>query len=196
MLDDFDDNIGYEKGTNRSNYTGTQNNIYRNRIRRLRKRSEDEKNYRYDFEKGKLIYLNDDKNTYNDIRKNDSIILYRERERIRRFNHRAKRDNSISDMIISEIEQNEEESENRTVNNNNNKNILYSPIPKFKSPSKRALSSMNVMSFGRKIKAKKKKVNFKRKFVTIIDIESFKKYNMENNCLNDKAEAKCTCLVY
>ena len=160
-------------------------------------KEEDEKNYKYDFERKKLIYINDNKNIYNDIRKNDSLIMYRERERIRRFNHRAKRDNSISDMILSEIEQNEEESEKRTVNsNNNNKNILYSPIPRFKSPYRMALSSMNVMSFGRKIKAKKKKVNFKRKFVTIINIESFKKFNMENNCLNDKAESTCTCLVY
>ena len=193
MLDDVDDNIEYEKGTNRPNFIGSPNNIYRNRVRRFRKRSEDEKNYKFDFERGKLLYFNEDKNTYNDMRKNDSIILYR--ERMHRFNHRAKRDNSISDMIISEIEPNEESSDNRTINNNSRK-ILCSPIQKFKSPSKRTLSSMNVMSFARKIKAKKKKVNFKRKFVTIIDIESYKKYNMENNCFNDKAEAKCTCLVY
>jgi hypothetical protein len=193
MLDDIDDINEYEKGTNRPSYNSIQNNIYRSRIRRFRKRSEDEKNYKYDFEKGKLIYFNDDKNTYNDIRKNDSIILYR--ERIRRFNHRAKRDNSVSDMIISEFEPNEEDSDNRTLNNNS-RNILYSPIPKFQSPSKRTPSSMNDMNFRRRIKTKKKKVNFKRKFVTIIDIESYKKYNMENNCLNDKAEAKCTCLIY
>ena len=193
MLDDVYDNIEFEKGTNRPNYNDTQKNIYRNRVRRLRKISEDEKNYKFDFERGKLIYFNDDKNIYDDIRKNDSIILYR--ERMRRFNHRAKRDNSISDMIISEIEPNEDDTDNRTINNNSRK-ILCSPIQKFKSPSKRTLSSMNVMSFARKIKAKKKKVNFKRKFVTIIDIESYKKYNMENNCFNDKAEAKCTCLVY
>ena len=98
-------------------------------------------------------------------------------------------------MIISEIEPNEEDSENRTINNNN-KDILGSPIPKFKSPTNRALSSMNVLSYGRRIKAKKKKVNFKRKFVTVINIESYKKYNMENNCLYDKAEAKCTCIVF
>jgi hypothetical protein len=193
MLDDIDDINEYEKGTNRPSYNSIQNNIYRSRIRRFRKRSEDEKNYKYDFEKGKLIYFNDDKNTYNDIRKNDSIILYR--ERIRRFNHRAKRDNSVSDMIISEFEPNKEDSDNRTLNNNS-RNILYSPIPKFQSPSKRTPSSMNDMNFRRRIKTKKKKVNFKRKFVTIIDIESYKKYNMENNCLNDKAEAKCTCLIY
>ena len=193
MLDDIDDINEYEKGTNRPSYHSIQNNIYRSRIRRFRKRSEDEKSYKYDFEKGKLIYFNDDKNTYNDIRKNDSIILYR--ERIRRFNHRAKRDNSVSDMIISEFEPNEEDSDNRTLNNNS-RNILYSPIPKFQSPSKRTPSSMNDMNFRRRIKTKKKKVNFKRKFVTIIDIESYKKYNMENNCLNDKAEAKCTCLIY
>ena len=98
-------------------------------------------------------------------------------------------------MIISEIEPNEDDTDNRTINNNS-RNILYSPISKYKSPSKRSLSSKNAMSFPRKIKKKKKKVNFKRKFVTIIDIESFKKYNMENNCLYDKAEAKCTCFVY
>ena len=193
MLDDIDDINEYEKGTNRPSYNSIQNNIYRSRIRRFRKRSEDEKNYKFDFERGKLIYFNDDKNIYDDIRKNDSIILYR--ERIRRFNHRAKRDNSVSDMIISEFEPNEEDSDNRTLNNNS-RNILYSPIPKFQSPSKRTPSSMNDMNFRRRIKTKKKKVNFKRKFVTIIDIESYKKYNMENNCLNDKAEAKCTCLIY
>ena len=193
MLDDVDDNNTYDKGTNRPNFNGNQNNIYRNRVRRFRKRSEDEKNYKYDFERGKLIYFNDDKNLYND-KNNDSIILYR--ERMHRFNHRAKRDNSISDMIISEIEPNEEDTDNRTINNNSSRNILCSPIQKFRTPSKRALSSMNVMSFARKIKTKKKKVHFKRKFVTIIDIESFKKYNIQNNCFYDKAEAKCTCLVY
>ena len=195
MFDDVDDNIGYDKETNRFSLNSSPNNIYRKRIKRFRKRSEDEKNYNYDFERGKLIYNNDNIYLNNDLKKNDSMILYRERERMRRFNHRVKRDNSISDMIISEIEQKEEESENRTINDNN-KNILCSPIPKFKSPTNRALSSMNVMNFGRRIRAKKKKVNFKRKFVTIINIESFKKYNMENNCFNDKAEAKCTCLIY
>ena len=82
MLDDVYDNIEFEKGTNRPNYNDTQKNIYRNRVRRLRKISEDEKNYKFDFERGKLIYFNDDKNIYDDIRKNDSIILYRERMRI------------------------------------------------------------------------------------------------------------------
>ena len=193
MLDDADDNIGNENVTSRFYYNGAQNNIYKSRIRRIRKRSEDEKNYKFDFDRGNIIYLNDDKNTINDMKNNDSIVLYR--ERFHRFNHRAIRDNSITDMIISEIEQNEEKSDNRTINNNS-KNILQSPIPKFKSPTNKDLSSMNVMNFGRRKKLRKKKVNFKRKFVTIIDIESFKKYNMENNCLNDKAEAKCTCLVY
>ena len=118
------------------------------------------------------------------MKKNDSILLYR--ERFRRYNHRNRKDNSISDMIISDIQPIEESNETRSIYSNRN---IKMP------PTSRGLSSLNVGNFSKK-KLRKKKVNFKRKFVTIINIESYKKYNLENNCLNDKAHANCTCLIY
>ena len=43
--------------------------------------------------------------------------------------------------------------------------------------------------------SKKKKVTFKNKFVNVIEVESYKKYNL-NEELYDRADAKCACFIY
>ena len=181
------DFLAQETNIKRPFFNRNQNNIHISPIIRYRKRIEDDNNFLY--ERPKLFALNEEKNTYDDMKKNDSILLYR--ERFRRYNHRNRKDNSISDMIISDIQPIEESNETRSIYSNRNMN---SPTIKM-TPTSRGLSSLNIGNFSKK-RLRKKKVNFKRKFVTIINIESYKKYNLENNCLNDKAHANCTCLIY
>ena len=71
------------------------------------------------------------------------------------------------------------------------------------SSTSRGNSSMVNKIIGlNKVKGKKKnnkKVKFKKKFVSYIEIESFKKYNMENNSFNvndNKTDTKCTYLMF
>ena len=105
-----------------------------------------------------------------------------------------KKDYSSSDMITSSIDYNDKTTDSRS--------FFMNLKMKSKNNNSKNNSSMINKIIGldkHKYKKKKiKKVSFKKELVTYIDIESFKKYNMENNCLNanDKAESKCTCLVF
>ena len=47
-----------------------------------------------------------------------------------------------------------------------------------------------------KKKFKKKKVTFKKKFVDIVNIESYKKYNLNKSLNNDSEDTKCSCIIY
>ena len=47
-----------------------------------------------------------------------------------------------------------------------------------------------------KKKFKKKKLTFKKKFVDIVNIESYKKYNLNKSLNNDSEDTKCSCIIY
>ena len=126
------DFLAQETNIKRPFYNRNQNNIHISPIIRYRKRIEDDNNFLY--ERPKLFALNEEKNTYDDMKKNDSILLYR--ERFRRYNHKNRKDNSISDMIINDIEPIDETNETRTIYSNLNMNS-----PNFKkTPSVRDLT--------------------------------------------------------
>ena len=164
--------------------------IYKSPFNSYRKRSEDEKNYKYDFDIDKLIISDNYRNRRNNILKKDEILL--NRERYHRLNNKNKRDNTSPDIILSDFNQNCEYSESKIINNN----INYSPLNNNNINTSRIYSPIKYRNSFKKKRFRKKKVNFKKKFVTIINVESYKKYNMETNFFNDKSDAKCTCLIY
>ena len=154
--------------------------IYKSPNRRdaYRKKSED-KCIHYDLEKEKLVFQT--KNKIYDLKNADSLNLI---ERRRNYSQKVKRNNE-TDFIISDIDPNEA-SDSRT---------LYNGKPKERD-LKRGNSLIHLNSLKRnKNRFKKKKVTFKNKFVDVIEVECFKKYNL-NEHLYDRAEAKCSCFIY
>ena len=81
---------------------------------------------------------------------------------------------------------------------NDKKNCSVNVYDEIKIPQT-SKSSRNVSA---KSKINKiKRVTFKRNLVTVVKIESFKKYNADlvrsnnNNSANDKAKLNCTCII-
>ena len=148
----------------------------------LRKKSE-EKLYHYDLENEQLVFQT--KNKIYDIKKADSLSVLEGRRR--GYSQRVKRNNE-TDFIISDIDPKDEASDSRT---------LYNGKPKQKGYSfKRGNSLIRLNSLKRNTnRFKKKKVTFKNRFVNVIEVESYKKYNL-NEELYDRADAKCTCFIY
>ena len=120
--------------------------------------------------------------------------------------------NSKEDLMLF---QNKNEKKNNQYNNetfmntvdnidkNTSNNLSSSAKMKSKIPSSRALSSLifnkyiNMNNINNTKKKKIKKVTFKKKLVDVIEIESFKKYNLENDFNPDnKTDTKCSCIVY
>ena len=134
----------------------------------LRKKSEDDKS----FPNNHKIY---------DIKKTDSLSLYEGRSR--GFSHRLRR-NIDTDLIISDISK-DEGSDNRTLFNGKHATKI--------SGFRRGKSIARLNSLKRNNKFGKKKVSFKNGFVDIIQVESYKKYNLS---LYDNADAKCSCIIY
>ena len=136
--------------------------------RALRKKSEDEKS----FNNNNKVY---------DIKKTDSLSLYEGGRR--HFSQRLRRNND-TDLIISDISK-DEGSDNRT---------LFNCKPSTRISGFRSGKSIaRLNSLKRNNKFGKKKVSFKHEFVDIIQVESYKKYNL---ALYDNADAKCSCIIY
>ena len=136
--------------------------------RALRKKSEDEKS----FNNNNKVY---------DIKKTDSLSLYEGGHR--HFSQRLRRNND-TDLIISDISK-DEGSDNPT---------LFNCKPSTKISGFRSGKSLaRLNSLKRNNKFGKKKVSFKHGFVDIIQVESYKKYNL---ALYDNADAKCSCIIY
>ena len=89
-----------------------------------------------------------------------------------------------SNIIISDIDANDEQ--------------FFSPQKMNyiqRTPTFKSIKSTNKNEPTKNNRYRKKKVHFKHKFVNIIEVESYKKYNI-NNGLYDNANAKCTCIIY
>lgn len=175
----------FDYGKNLSNLLNSKGKIeiYISPNKRLRKRSEDDKFFQFHKDKEKFIFMNKFKSY--DIRKTDSMTLLEGR---RRFNNKTWKKNNDTELIISDIDPKDESSDNPTLYNGRRNKRIFN----YKS-------AKNVISFNalkKNIdKTKKKKVSFANKFATIIDVESYKKYNV-NEFLGDNADTKCTCLIY
>lgn len=174
------------------NYIHFENDYLKYQKKISPKGSNDSRNYRYELETNKMASTCDEKIPNINI-KNDSMILYK--EKLKAYQRKNRREFSASEIMMGS-----EKSNDRNIDN-------YSYVPmgplKSKYPTSRAVSSLNINKFVNitKLKSgkkdKKKKVTFKKTFATIIDVESFKKYNIENNMLNktEKDNTKCTCLI-
>ena len=145
----------------------------------FRKRSEEEKYLKYDKDEDKFSILN--KNRPYNIKNTDSLTFLERRKR--GFSQRVKR-NFVRELIVSDISK-DDVTESR---------ILYSGKNNNKISGFRSGKSIFTSNYFKKNK-KKKKVTFKNKLVDVVQIESYKKYNV-NETLCCHAQAKCSCLVY
>jgi len=150
-----------------------------------RNKSDDLKNYQNETDGYKLTSTGEDKNLCGNS-KNESITLFKDR-----FNN--KNNQNISDILINSSENNEKSSTNNLSNGSSSK-------IKSKISSSRALSSLmfnQYINMNNTKKKKIKKVTFKKKIIDIIEIESFKKYNLENDFnSNNRTDAKCSCFMF
>ena len=153
----------------------------------IRKRSEDiYNNYKYDFEKGQLNLIN--KNKIN--QKVDSLSLYTERKR--GFSQKIKRKEE-TELIISNIDPNDDVSDFQPIVTKRQVQFLQrTPVLK---PRKSILFMNSTKRSTNSRYKKKKSVTFKTKFVNIIEVESYKQYNV-NKLLYGTNDAKCSCFIY
>jgi hypothetical protein len=146
---------------------------------------------RYDIEEEQAFKNNEEK-TSRSIGPADSMQIYK--SKIKALTMKVKKDNSSSDIIS--IDGNEKISDSHHFSTNKNK-VKVPPVPGINTSS--IIINKGEKNTGKnKAKKKKKKVTFKKKFVSYIDVESYKKYNMDNCIFNDnnKADAKCACVIY
>ena len=146
---------------------------------------------RYDIEDEEPFKNNEEKTSRN-IGPADSMQIYN--NKIKALPINEKKDNSSSEIIS--IDGNEKISDNHHLYTNKNK-VKVPPVQGINTSSK-IIKKGEKNNGKNKEKKKKKKVTFKKKFVSYIDVESYKKYNMDNSILNDnnKADTKCSCVIY
>ena len=181
----------FNKNKNKKLLTYTNFNMGSKIIRKNSfEKNEESRNFHYELAPNhKLSNTNDEKLT-NNVSRYDSMIFYKDKFK----KLQKKKDYSSSDMVTSSMDYNDKTTDSRS--------FFINLKVKTKNKNKKNNSSMVNKIIGlNTLKSKKKKikkVSFKKIFVTYIDIESYKKYNMENYCLNakDKAESKCTCIVF
>ena len=189
MLNESQDNI--IKNKDKKLLTFSKFNID-NQITRKNslEKSEESRNFRYELEPNRKLSNTNDEKLTNNVSKYDSMIFYKDK-----FKKLQKNKNySSSDMITSSMDYNDKTTDSRSF-------VMNLKVKSKNNNSKNNSSMVNKIIGLNKLKYKKKKmkkVSFKKVFVTYIDIESYKKYNMENYSLDakDKAESKCTCIVF
>ena len=162
------DFFDYEK--NLSNLIDSQSkiDIYKSPKKTYRKRSDNDL-LRFDFDKGRLMLMN----KYRNENQNPDNSITEGRKK-RQYSHKIKRNNKI-DLIIKDIEPKDETSESHSIYF---KNYIQ------RTPNSKSVKNLN------KYRYKKKKVTFKNKFVSIIDVENYKKYNVNEYLYNRNADAK------
>ena len=168
-----------------------QNEYLKNLEKKFGKKFNDIDNYRYDLENGKLSSTCEEK-VSNENPKIDSMTLYK--NKLKKLEKNNKREYSASEIMMTTKDDNEKNTDNNPILS---KMKMVSKV----SSSKELDSLMNNKFINlRSIKINKKrakKVTFKKSFVNIVEIESYKKYNIDNNLTpNDKADTKCTCLIF
>ena len=139
---------------------------------KYRKRSEDDDLLHFDFDKGRFTFM---KKNINENKKTDTLLSDGRRKRI--YSQKFKR-NKLG-LIIRDIEPKDETSESHSIYF---KNYIH------RTPISKSVKNLN--------RYRKKKVTFKNKFVSIIDVENYKKYNVNDDLYNRNADAKCTCIIY
>ena len=153
-----------------------------------RNKSEDLHNYQVDTNGYKFTSTGEDKSS-NFNTKEDSILFQDKYEKKNKIQYN-------NETFMNTID-------NTDKSTSNNLSSSSSAKMKSKIPSLRALSSLmfckyiNMNNINNTKKKKIKKVTFKKKMVDVIEIESFKKYNLENGFNQDyKTDTKCSCITF
>ena len=151
----------------------------------LTKKKDDKKNIFKKIEMKTSKNLADiSKNSFNIS--NTPYITYSQRINISNIKNPNKNTKTLKNIILNNDE-NGSSYENAT-------NYTYHNLKKNKS-SNLNKSSLNA-SNNIKIQVKSnKKVNFKKDFTTIIEVESFKRYNVNNYLRNNNNCINCSCLL-
>ena len=166
----------YENDLSKALNNPNKIDIFKSPVKKhIRKRSQSEKKLNYEFDTGNFIFMEKSFSP----RKNGAS----NKGRRRGYSQKNVRYNNI---IISDIDAKDEVSNGHQVYNN--KYIQ-------RTPTYKSIKSFYHENSLKKKKYRKKKVNFRNKFVDIIEVESYKKYNI-NDGLYDNANAKCTCSIY
>ena len=189
MLNESQDNINKNKDKKLLTFTNFNMGSQITRKNSLEK-NEESRNFRYELAPNHKLSNTNDEKLANNVSRYDSMIFYKDKFK----KLPKKKDYSSSDMVTSSMDYNDKTTDSHSFfmnlkvksKNNNSKN---------NTPMINKIIGLNKLKYKKK---KMKKVSFKKVFVTYIDIESYKQYNMENYCLNakDKAESKCTCIVF
>ena len=179
-------NENYKEIKNLNENTDLNSLFYQNK-NHSRNIGVDLKNDQNETDGGKLTSTGEDKYLFSNS-KNDSMTLFKDK-----FDN--KRNQNISDILVNYSDNLEKNTSNNLSTNSNSK-------IKSKVPSLRALSSLmfnqyiNMNNINNTKKKKIKKVTFKKKLVDVIEIESFKKFNLENGFnIDDRTNTKCSCFV-
>lgn len=88
---------------------------------------------------------------------------------------------------------------NNNKKSNNKEETASSPIKKTPTKKHSKTKSSSILSTSKKHSSAmklKKIVSFKKDFVEIIDVPSFKEYNVESAENNGKKEISCNCMIY
>ena len=154
--------------------------IFRSPIKRIRKK-EVEKNDRFDISSRIVTTSNGEANT---PRKSIPLSIYK--ARARGYSQKIRQHKDLTAFIIRDLEEKDEISENPPIFNKNT----------FRGISYKSNKSSNRFNFYKKNKLKRKKVHFRKQFVDVIEVENYKRYNINEYLYFDYADAKCSCLVY
>ena len=189
MLNESLDNINKNKDKKLLTFSKFNVGDERTRKNSLEK-SEESRNFRYELEPNRKLSITNDEKITNNVSRYDSMIFLKDKFK----KLPKKKEYSSSDMITSSMDYNDKTTESHSF-------FMNLKVKTKNNSQKNNTSMVNKIIGLNKLKFKKKKtkkVSFKKAFVTYIDIESYKKYYMENNGLNanDKAESKCTCLIF
>ena len=150
---------------------------------------ETDRNFAYDLQPNRHSNSIDERRNNSKL---DSMDLIR--EKMKNFQLKNKKEFSSSDMLTSSLEYNDKTTDSHQF-------FSSLKIKSKRNNSKGSNKMLNkIIGLDKKLKKKKaqKKVTFDTNFVNYINIESYKKYYIENNGLDakDKTETKCTCLIY
>jgi hypothetical protein len=145
------------------------------------------KNLRYELTDDRIMNTNDEKISN---LKSEPMFFYRNKTK----NYvEKKKENSTTEMVTCSLDNNEKTTDSRSFFTN-----LQLKSKTNKSRSCIKLSKVKYFDKTNLKKKKIKKVSFKKKFISYIDVESYKKYYMEDFGFNakDKVQTKCTCLIF
>ena len=155
-----------------------------------RNKSEDLRNYQVDTNGFKLSSTGEDKSS-NFNSKDDSVLFQDKYEKKNKIQYN-------NETFMNTIDNIDKSTSNNLSSTSNAK--MKSKIQSLRSLSSLMCSkyiNMNMNNMNSTKKKKIKKVTFKKKIFEVIEIESYKKYNLDNGFNPDyKTDTKCSCIIY